>query len=252
MRVAQEIWLEDDDNLDKWEDGKLRAGDRRILITHWLEKAVKVVHENLHALWRYHERTGSIITVDGTRRAFLNPGGRRDYDIGIAPADLPTLFDSEVALGAQEPEVVTPEPDIPSDDDCEEQDTGGVGTAVGDNLVTEDDADNSDEDDGEGGGGDAMDEEEDDDDMAGLPTLKDILMEGEQVLEVYKPLVMSSVIGFNWAETGGWGRGKLVGLCNARNRRKGFQWLVLHNGEVNVRPMALKEEDYGSTGGAGA
>ena len=103
MRVAQEIWLEDDENLDKWEDGKLRAGDRRILITHWLERAVKVVHENLHALWRYHERTGSIITVDGTRRALLNPGGRRDYDIGIAPADLPTLFDSEVALGAQEP-----------------------------------------------------------------------------------------------------------------------------------------------------
>ena len=253
MRVAQEIWLEDDENLDKWEDGKLCAGDRRILITHWLEKAVKVVHENLHALWRYHERTGSIITVDGTRRALLNPGGRRDYDIGIAPADLPTLFDSEVALGAQEPEAVTPEPDIPSDDDCEEQDTGGVGTGVGDNLVTEADADKSDEDDGEGG--DAMDEEEeedDDDDMAGMPTLENILMEGEEVLEVYKPLVMSSVIGFNWAETGGWGRGKLVGLCNSRNRRNDFQWLVLHNGEVNVRPMALKEEDYGATGGAGA
>ena len=33
-------------------------------------------------------------------------------------------------------------------------------------------------------GGDAMDEVDDDDDMAGLPTLEDILMEGEQVVEV--------------------------------------------------------------------
>ena len=31
-----EEWLEDDDNLDKWENGKLSASDKRIMVTTWV------------------------------------------------------------------------------------------------------------------------------------------------------------------------------------------------------------------------
>ena len=36
---VQEAWLEDAENLEKWEEQSLSAGDRRILITHWLAEA---------------------------------------------------------------------------------------------------------------------------------------------------------------------------------------------------------------------
>ena len=45
MGAVQETWLEDDDNLSLWEDGKLSASDRRILLTHWFAEAVAHVHE---------------------------------------------------------------------------------------------------------------------------------------------------------------------------------------------------------------
>ena len=41
MGVAQEAWLEDDENLTKWEDGTLSVGDRRVLLTHWFSICVK-------------------------------------------------------------------------------------------------------------------------------------------------------------------------------------------------------------------
>ena len=32
-------WLDDEDNLEKWESNKLTASDRRILLAHWFYKA---------------------------------------------------------------------------------------------------------------------------------------------------------------------------------------------------------------------
>ena len=34
-------WLDDDENLAKWEDNTLTASDRRILLANWYFKAVK-------------------------------------------------------------------------------------------------------------------------------------------------------------------------------------------------------------------
>ena len=34
-------WLDDDENLAKWEDNTLTASDRRILLTNWYFKAVE-------------------------------------------------------------------------------------------------------------------------------------------------------------------------------------------------------------------
>jgi hypothetical protein len=59
-------WLESDDNLEKWEGNRLTAGDRRILMTHWLADAVKMANSKLDTLEKYFMRTGALMTVDGS------------------------------------------------------------------------------------------------------------------------------------------------------------------------------------------
>ena len=46
--ILQDDWLEDDDNLTKWEDNKLTASDKRVALTHWIAGANKYVNENLN------------------------------------------------------------------------------------------------------------------------------------------------------------------------------------------------------------
>ena len=41
MGKEEEEWLEDDENLSKWENNELTASDRRILIGQWYVKAFK-------------------------------------------------------------------------------------------------------------------------------------------------------------------------------------------------------------------
>lgn len=72
-------WTENDDNLDRWEDGNLTAGDRRILITHWVANAVKVVNAKLDTLWRYFEKTGCLMRIDGTGDELITPQGLTGY-----------------------------------------------------------------------------------------------------------------------------------------------------------------------------
>ena len=119
MGQAQDHWLDVGDNIEKWEDGKLSASDRRILLTRLFADAVDAVNDKMHALWRYHERTGSIITVDGSHRKHLMSGGEKEYTIGPVPAyygSMQSLAHSEEVLVSAEAEV-TPEPDGGSDID---------------------------------------------------------------------------------------------------------------------------------------
>lgn len=41
MGKEEDEWLEDDDNLAKWENNELTASNRRILLATWYVKAVK-------------------------------------------------------------------------------------------------------------------------------------------------------------------------------------------------------------------
>ena len=58
-------WLDDDGNLDKWEDGTLTASDRRILLANWYYKAVNQALEG-DAKRKYFEHAGALLTADGT------------------------------------------------------------------------------------------------------------------------------------------------------------------------------------------
>jgi hypothetical protein len=58
-------WLDDDENLAKWEDNALTASDRRILLAHWYFNAVKAALEG-EAKRKYFEHAGALLTADGT------------------------------------------------------------------------------------------------------------------------------------------------------------------------------------------
>jgi hypothetical protein len=58
-------WLDDDDNLIKWEDNSLTASDRRILLANWFFKACNKALEG-DAKRKYFEHAGALLTADGT------------------------------------------------------------------------------------------------------------------------------------------------------------------------------------------
>ena len=59
LRLRQmDEWLDDDDNLAKWEDNSLTASDRRILLANWYYKAVNKALEG-EAKRKYFEHTGA-------------------------------------------------------------------------------------------------------------------------------------------------------------------------------------------------
>ena len=59
---AQDAWLELDENLDLWTQGKLSASDRRILITQWVGEAADKLQspDYDHFRWRCFEKTGNL------------------------------------------------------------------------------------------------------------------------------------------------------------------------------------------------
>jgi hypothetical protein len=58
-------WLEDDDNMSKWENNELTASDRRILLGTWYCAAYRRALTG-PAKRKYFEHTGALLTADGT------------------------------------------------------------------------------------------------------------------------------------------------------------------------------------------
>ena len=65
--LGQEMdeWLDDDDNLEKWEDNGLTASDRRILLANWYYRAVNKAMQG-DAKRKYFEHAGALLTADGS------------------------------------------------------------------------------------------------------------------------------------------------------------------------------------------
>ena len=69
-------WLDDDDNLAKWED-------RRILLANWYFKAVEKAVQG-DAKRKYFEHAGALLTADGTDDNLIKlEGTPRGYRIQI-------------------------------------------------------------------------------------------------------------------------------------------------------------------------
>lgn len=73
--LEMDSWLEGEGNLAKWEGGAsaLTASDRRVLMTMWISAAKKKVDQKYFSLWRYFEKTGGLMTVDGSGDDQIKP-----------------------------------------------------------------------------------------------------------------------------------------------------------------------------------
>ena len=76
-------WLDDDDNMEKWEDNKLTASDRRVLLGTWYFKAVNRALEG-DAKRKYFEHAGCLLTADGTDDELIKfEGAPKGYKLTI-------------------------------------------------------------------------------------------------------------------------------------------------------------------------
>ena len=76
-------WLDDDDNLIKWEENALTASDRRILLANWYFRAVNKALQG-DAKRKYFEHAGALLTADGSDDDLIKlEGTPKDYKLII-------------------------------------------------------------------------------------------------------------------------------------------------------------------------
>ena len=85
VRQAHYKWLDSDENADKWygEDNQFTASERRILITHWVGEAQKALVDERYDRFRREisERTGCLLTADGSSDGLVRPEELPDYKV---------------------------------------------------------------------------------------------------------------------------------------------------------------------------
>ncbi|XP_065642725.1 uncharacterized protein LOC136074348 [Hydra vulgaris] len=87
IKAEQNIWLENDENIELWlgnDDRKLSAKDRRILITRWVGEAYRKTSKDekfLRMLYRSFAKTGCLNTPDGSEDDKINPEGMPAYAV---------------------------------------------------------------------------------------------------------------------------------------------------------------------------
>ncbi|KAJ7331153.1 hypothetical protein OS493_020855 [Desmophyllum pertusum] len=72
--AAMETRLEEENNLDKWQD-RLSAKDRRILMTQWTGELWSELSNEQTFLKRLFEKTGCLLTADGSDDVKISPQG---------------------------------------------------------------------------------------------------------------------------------------------------------------------------------
>ena len=77
---VQDEWLDVEENMTRWE-GKVSVSDRRMLILEWTEKAWQLFcgANHNHSRHRAWERTGGLMTADGSGDDLIKPEGTSEY-----------------------------------------------------------------------------------------------------------------------------------------------------------------------------
>lgn len=78
-------WLDSEENADRWYGNTepFSAKERRVLISHWTGNAYnRIVSEHYKSfVWRVWEKTGCLITADGSDDAKIQPEGLPAYKV---------------------------------------------------------------------------------------------------------------------------------------------------------------------------
>ena len=79
-KIGQEMdkWLAEKDNLELWHD-KITARQRRILMTKWAGAAWRVLVKDRDFIKRLFQKTGCLITIDGSDDDMIKPQRLEDY-----------------------------------------------------------------------------------------------------------------------------------------------------------------------------
>ena len=116
----QDEWLESQENIDLWlgnSEKNLITSERRILMTHWVGEAYErlQLEEYNQTRYRCFEKTGCLITADGSNDSKIKPEGLHDYAV-------PNALPVQVAEDAAEcvVPVAAPEPSDVLDSDVDD------------------------------------------------------------------------------------------------------------------------------------
>ena len=103
MGQEEHEWLEDDDNLQRYENNELTASDRRILIATWYCKAFDRVVES-EATRKYFVHAGGLLTADGSDDNLISLEG-------VPKGKTFTWDDDERLDASHQPLEVVPDPE---------------------------------------------------------------------------------------------------------------------------------------------
>ena len=116
----QDKWLDIDAHLELWESAKLSAGQRRILMTQWVGAAWDVFNSPKYdnARRRYFEKTGCLMSADGSDDAYITPEGTAGYRFTRLDPTTAAAVDDDDTLDV--PTEVAEPPDSESDEPIED------------------------------------------------------------------------------------------------------------------------------------
>eukprot|EP00966_Prymnesium_polylepis_P086578 2003741-Prymnesium_polylepis.1 len=109
MGQEEHAWLEDDENLKKYENNELTASDRRILLATWYCKAYHRSNQG-GANRKYFEHAGGLLTADGTDHHLIKLEG--------VPKGKPFSWEDDPL------DALPPEPDAPPEVIADPEDVG--------------------------------------------------------------------------------------------------------------------------------
>ncbi|KAK3285298.1 hypothetical protein CYMTET_7088 [Cymbomonas tetramitiformis] len=116
IAAALEQWLEDDNNLAKWESGQFTASERRILLTHWCGQAWEKVSKMHDFAEKSFKGSGCLLTVDMSELKAVAPQNVPGYSKLLA-AELRKVRESETANQGEVQTQEVPEHVLPSVED---------------------------------------------------------------------------------------------------------------------------------------
>ena len=110
----QEQWLEDENNLAKWEDGDFTASERRILISQWVgEVWERMCAKQASFIRRTFVKTGTGMSVTGEDDDQIQPEGTENYTFE-GEVDLVAAAEAVAAAAADAPAAAAAAADAPA------------------------------------------------------------------------------------------------------------------------------------------